>query len=467
MKRPNVLVLTADQLRFDAVGWVGNTEVLTPNLDRLAAKSTSFLHHFVQNPVCMPSRASFLSGQYPGTIGITHMGVPLPELLPLLPHYLAPYGYRTANIGKLHALPHANRDHRIPHPSYGFDHLEISDEPGPYEDAYRAWVRKKSPKSLDAISLGLPPTAAIWQQTMGPFDSIVHAEDRLPLRAVPFPAGDDLTHTAFVGEQTRAFIEQQGAQPWLCVAGFYSPHSPWVVPQRYLDLYDPATLTIPDMTLRSARDPRGRGGEAPSDDEVRSILHGYYAMISEVDAHIGQILDTLEAQGQADSTMIVFTSDHGEWLGRYGRYGKGYPADDAISRVPLLIRQPGQAAARVCDEIVEALDVLPTILDTCAIQVPPALQGTSLLPLMTGQASMRPGCAITEHTGWKTLRTRNHRYLVEADGSEHLYDLSSDPEGLVDIAATPEAATHLGVCRNLLLQRLIARERPLARTWTY
>lgn len=475
MRRPNVLILSTDQQRWDALGAAGNPDILTPNLDRRAAQGTRFTRHFVQNPVCMPSRASFLSGQYPETLGISYMGVPLPEDIPLLPHYLAPYGYRTANIGKLHALPHANRDHREPHPAYGFDYREISDEPGVYEDAYRAWVRAGAPEHLDAISLGLPLAAQVWQRTMGVRDGIVHPAERSPKRAVPFGAPDGLTHTAFVAERTIAFIEQQCAAPWLCIAGFYSPHSPWVVPQRFLDLYDPARLRLPSSR---ARQPFGRDGgrdadaSGGTDDELRSAIHGYYAMVSEVDHHVGRILDRLEERGWLDDTMVIFTSDHGEWLGKYGRYGKGHPADDSISRVPLLIRPPAgrgpvEPAASVVDTIVEAVDVLPTILETAMIPIPPALQGRSLWPLLRGEASAHSGTALTEHHGWKTLRTDGYRYLVEVSGREYLFDLAADPDELEDVAAQPEHATALAEHRRLLLQRLITRERPRARAWTY
>lgn len=475
MRRPNVLILYTDQQRWDALGAAGNPEIQTPNLDRLAAGGTRFSHHVVQSPVCMPSRASFLTGRYPGTLGITHMGVPLPGDARLLPHYLAPYGYRTANIGKLHALPHANRDHRRPHPAYGFDQLEVSDEPGPYEDAYRAWVRARDPAALDAISPGLPPAAATWQQVMGTPDGLRHPDDRRPMRAVPFGADAELTHSAFVGEQTRAFIERQGDDPWLCVAGFYSPHEPWIVPQRYLDRYDPAALTLPDPAVVAARDPGGHYGRSPSPEEQRSILHGYYAMVSEVDDHVGRILDTLAERGLDRPTLVVFTSDHGEWLGRYGRYGKGYPADDDVSRVPLLVRLPGEGAGcgpvtPVVDTVVEAVDVLPTILDLAGIQVPPDLQGLSLRPLIEGRpdpARADRQCAITEHAGWKTLRTDRYRYLVGRDGAEALFDLAADPRGITDIARDPAAADALSACRLTLIRRLIDRERPLDRTWAY
>ncbi len=474
MRRPNILILYTDQQRWDALGAAGNPEILTPNLDRLAASGTRFSHHFVQNPVCMPSRASFLSGQYPETLGISHMGVPLPEETWLLPRYLGAYGYRTANIGKLHALPHANRDHRLQHPRYGFDHLEISDEPGPYEDAYRAWVRAIAPEHLDSISLGLPPSATVWQRTMGVHDGVNHPSERFPKRAVPFPAPDHLTHTAFVSDRTRAFITQQGDQPWLCISGFYSPHSPWIVPQRYLDLYDPARITLPGKAVRQpfGEDATNRDSLdlASSDNELRSAMHGYYAMVTEVDDHVGRILATLETQGVMDDTMIIFTSDHGEWLGKYGRYGKGHPADDAVSRVPLLIRRASadRSQVPVVDVIVEAIDVLPTILEAAAIPVPPTLQGQSLVPLLDGGDDVvRPDSALTEHRGWKSLRTRTHRYGIASSGEEHLFDIEADPHEIRDISSEPASAEVLAAHRRLLLQRLITRERPRARTWTY
>ncbi len=156
-----------DQQRWDAVGVNGNTEIKTPHLNQMAAQGVNFDHFFVQNPVCMPSRVSFLTGQYPSTLRIFRNGVPVPEGTITLPNLLKNYGYTSANIGKLHFLPHANRDHREIHPSYGFDHLEISDEPGCYEDAYRAWIRRQAPDQLDFISVGLPPQTEIYHKALG------------------------------------------------------------------------------------------------------------------------------------------------------------------------------------------------------------------------------------------------------------------------------------------------------------
>ena len=470
MKRPNILLLYTDQQRWDALGSNDNAEIITPNLDALARRGSSFRRHFVQNPVCMPSRVSMLSGRYPSSLGITRMGAPVPEDLMTLPRALKQYGYRTGNIGKLHFLPHANRDHRLPHPAYGFDHLEIADEPGVYEDAYRAWARQKAPEQMDKLSAGIPPMTRVWQRAMGIEDSVQHRGDPEGRHdfdgGIAFAASTGLTHSAFVGEQTAEFIRTSGDQPFFCIAGFYAPHAPWISPQQYLDLYDPRQLSLPDypaeIDKRRPSDPA-----APfSDAQLRRAKQGYYAMISELDDTVGQILDALEACGKADDTIIVFTSDHGEWLGDHLRYGKGYPADDAVSRVPLIIAPPANRQGQRHDSIVEAVDIAPTLLELAGIQIPPYMQGASLAPLMAGQAPAKE-VALTEGAGWKCLRSDRYRYLIHADGKEALWDLAEDPGAYHDVAGSADYARALAECRHMLLARLLEVERPLPRTWTY
>ena len=141
MRRPNVLILYTDQQRWDTIGYggdahyLGNPHIHTPNLNRLAAEGVLFANAYCNNPVCMPSRQSMLSGRYPSTLGCTTNGIEMPEDVWTLPRILQSYGYQTANVGKLHFKNHANRDHREPHPRYGFDTLILSDEPGCYDDA--------------------------------------------------------------------------------------------------------------------------------------------------------------------------------------------------------------------------------------------------------------------------------------------------------------------------------------------
>jgi len=466
MKRPNILLLYTDQQRHDALGVNGNDDIQTPHLDRMAAEGVNFDHYFVQNPVCMPSRLSFLSGQYPSTLGITHMGVPVPEDTPILPHYLRNYGYRSANIGKLHFQPHACRDHREIHPPYGFDHLEISDEPGPYPDAYRAWVERLAPDQLDHISLGLPPAAEVWQQQMGIRDGIRHPSERFPLDALPFRGDSQYTHTAFVADQTMEFIERHRQAPFLCVAGFYSPHSPWVAPQEFIDRYDAQDLTIPSYPPEvEAR----RNGGAFSKEELRRAHVGYYAMVSEVDHHVGRILAHLDALGLRDDTLVVFTSDHGEWLGEHLRYGKGYPGHDCVTRVPLIMRWPGhlEQPGRTESGLVEGVDVLPTLLESAGIPAPGHLQGQSLMPALRANAWNGREHVLTEMHGWKTLRTRDHRYVLNRDGSEQLYYLPDDRQAYYDLNADGAQEALCGQLRHQLLLHQLQSERPQPRVWPY
>ncbi|MCY4062422.1 MAG: sulfatase-like hydrolase/transferase [Chloroflexi bacterium] len=471
MKRPNILIIYTDQQRWNALGANGNGEIRTPNLDALAARGANFSRHFVQNPVCMPSRLSMLSGQYPSTLGITHMGVPVPEDLMTLPRLLKQYGYRTANIGKLHFLPHANRDHSMPHPSYGFDHLEIADEPGVYEDAYRAWVRRQAPDQMDGVSAGLPPNTRVWQRAMGIEDGIVHRgepEGRHDFkRAIPFAADERLTYSAFVSDRTIEFIERSGAEPFLCIASFYSPHAPWIAPQKHLDMYDENGLSLPayppDIDRQRPADPAALF----SDDQLRSAKQGYYAMVSEVDHYVGRILEALEAAGLRDETIVVFTSDHGEWLGDHLRFGKGYPAPDVVSRVPLIIAGPGVKAGGRHDGIVESVDIVPTLLELAAIQSPSFLQGESLAGLLSGGGSRQKASALTEAHGWKSLRTPQFQYLIHDDGRENLWDIQADSGAYHDVAEHEAYRDELAECRRLLLIRLLAMERPRERSWTY
>jgi arylsulfatase A-like enzyme len=464
MPRPNVLLVHTDQQRWDALGANGNDDIHTPNLDRLADEGLTFSRYFVNAPTCMPSRQSYLTGQYPSQLRCYTNGVPLPEDTPTLATMLGDHGYHTANLGKLHFKPHADRDHTERHPTYGFDQLEISDEPGPYEDAYRAWVRRRAPDQLDDVSVGLPPATETWQSVMGE-DDIVHPEERFPKRPVPFEADDDLTHTAFVADRTVEYLREHREDRFCCVSGFYSPHSPWVVPQRFLDMYDPEEIEIPPYPEDVAAErPEGRFTE----EELRGAYHGYYAMVSEVDHHVGRILDTLEELGLREDTLVVFTSDHGELLGEHARYGKGWPGYDSISRVPFVVRWPGEIEdpGRTVEGIAEAVDLVPTLLDAAEVQPPPHLLGESLLSAADGEWAGRDS-ALTERAEGKMLRTDRYRYVAARDGEESLYDLTADPREYDDVSdRRPEVVAEM---RRRLLDRMLdldaGAEQP--RAWAY
>jgi arylsulfatase A-like enzyme len=323
-------------------------------------------------------------------------------------------------------------------------------------------VRRKAPDHLDAVSVGLPPAAETWQDVMGAPRDIDHPDERFPKRPLPFRGRDDVTHTAFVASRTLDFLRRQEG-PFLCVSGFYSPHSPWVVPQRYLDRYEPETFTLPDFPP----DVEARRGEGHfSDEELRAARHGYYAMVTEVDHHVGRILDGLAEAGLKDETIVVFTSDHGERLGEFLQYSKGYPGRDCVSRVPLLVRYPEglDTPGRRVSEIVEAVDLVPTLLAGAGLPLPGHLQGTPLL--FTPDAETRSS-ALMEGNGWKTLRTERYRYVIHEDGSERLYDLQAQHGEYHDVAAEGAYSDALTRLRKRLLRRTLQAEEPLPRTWPY
>ena len=447
MKKPNILYLHTDQQRWDTIFANGNSVIHTPNLDRLAVRGVNFDHCFAQSPVCMPSRISSMTGQYCSSLKISQMAITVPPETTTIQKILKRNGYYTALIGKLHYLPHSNRDHRELHPDYYFDHMELSDEPGCYEDAYRAWVRSKDPDELPFISPGLPPAAKNWKDAISYSDGIIHPE-RATSEVSGFKSKSSLTHSAFVGEQTIEFLKTNTSKPFFCFSSFYSPHEPWIVPDEYLSLYDDATFDVP----------------------LKAAMKGYYAAISEVDDWIGKILDCLDESGMADNTIIVFTSDHGEFLGEHLKYGKGYFAPDVISRVPLIISAPyglNCLSGMTYSGIVECVDILPTLLDLCGIQSPPQVRG-HVLPVRIASSEYKgDGTGLTEYLGWKSLRTGKFRYVTDKAGNELLFDLEKDPGAYFDVSDKPEYFEHLNYCRKRLLVKMINIETTLNHEWAY
>ena len=470
--RPNILMIHTDQQRFDTIRANGNTVIKTPNLDRLARMGTNFSACICQNPVCMPSRISMMTGQYCSQLGLSTMACPVPPETPTIQKLLKRYGYETAMFGKLHYLPHACRDHRIPHPAYDFDRMLISDEPGCYEDDYRAWVRSKKPEALlnhpDTISLRLPPAAIAYQKIMGIRDGIDHPEYPFEAKAGYFADDDNLTHSAFVGEKTVEFLEEEHPKPFFCFSGFYSPHCPLVAPKKYFDLYRPEDMPLPHYPPEYLDKSRNLPGY--TEQELRESTRAYYAMISEVDHYVGEILAVLERRDLMKNTIIVFTSDHGEFLGEYLRFSKGYPAPDAVSRVPLIFYVPGAlkgCRGKQVSDVVESVDIVPTLLRLLNIPIYPELHG-DVLPVAEGLPLTGDGLGLTEEgRHFKTLRSQHYRYTVSAEGEEAFYDLRKDPFEYENRIGDPEYEEEIAEHRKALLMRSIRNEYAVPREFVY
>ncbi len=449
MKRPNVLILMTDQQRWDTLAAAGFDWMHTPNLDRLAGRGALMTHAFCHAPVCMPSRQSFLTGRYPRNVGCTCNGVEMPEDIPCLQHMLKPYGYVTGNLGKLHFRNHANRDHRAMHPLYGFDELVLSDEPGCYDDAYIAWVAARDPSAVDACRCSTPPA---W--TGEPLE----LQPRNTHEPYAFQGPEHLTHSAFVADETIRFVETHRHRPWLAIAGFYAPHAPVNPPQRWLDFYADVDIPRPQMT-EADRDRLGL-----SDERWLEVRRAYAALVSHVDQQIGRILDRLDELGLTDDTLVIFTSDHGEHLGDHGQVQKGPPGLESCARVPLIVAGPGHMQPARHDELIELVDVLPTILDACGVQTPPEVQGRSFWPLVSGAGDYAPRssayCEFRREGGLatRTIRTGRFRYAAAQDGRQWLFDLQRDPGELVNLADDPASRETRNELRDELLTRTFDTE---------
>ena len=449
MERPNVLFLHTDQQRADTIGAAGNAHILTPNLDALAGSGTLFENAFSNNPVCMPSRQSMFSGQYPSVMGTGCNGIEMPGDVLTIHKVLGRCGYRTASLGKLHFLNHSNRDHRMAHPDYGFDEIIVSDEPGCYDDAYIKWVAQRDPSQVENCRCSTPPA---WRGRR------VEKHPRNTHEPYLFEGPEHLTHTAFVADITRDFIRRQGNDPFFCFAGFYLPHCPLNPPKRFVDMYDPATLPLPAMN-------EGEDRYGLSDEEWRKVKQYYYACVTHVDEEVGNILKTLDEQGLREKTLIIFTSDHGEYLGDHGLIQKGPPGHECIMHVPLIVAWPGGVKASKREELVELIDLAPTILDCCGVQTPPEFQGRSLRGLPAGTDYTPRRSAYLEYRmpgveSWRGVRTHEFRYLISAGGEELLFDLDKDPHELTNVAADANRREALHLMRRELIRRMFDAENP-------
>ena len=434
-RRPNVLLIYTDQQRTDTLSCYGQEAISTPNIDALAKDGALFSKYFVQNPVCAPSRASFLTGRYCSDLHIGTNGIVVPDEACPVQQILSPYGYRTAQLGKLHFEPHARRNHQNPPKTYGFDTFILSDEPGCYDDAYTKWVEFHAPDQVEKVRTMIPPAAVMWGRKGY---SEVPRNTHEPYC---FEGEAEYTHTAFVTSQTVEYLEKQTADtPFFAIAGYYAPHPPLNPPKKYVDMVDRSKLRLPLLGKEEKMEPYLAD---VTDEQWKDIQAHYLAMVIQVDEGVGQLVQTLKDKNLYDDTLIIFTSDHGEFLGDHGRIQKGMPGHDCITNVPCILSYPNGIKGNVrFDTLVEAVDIVPTILDYCGIQIPEFVRGKTLSPLLKGVTTEHRGSALTEffdsYQGRQTtVRTAEYKYYMHENGNELLYDLGKDPNELSNVANEP------------------------------
>jgi len=416
--RPNILLLFADQFRFDAISCVGNTEVRTPHLDNLARSGVRFTNAFTPTPVCVAARMSLITGQRASRTGVP-ANTRLPgyyDELPTIMTLLGAAGYRTHGVGKMHFSGR----------HYGFHALESMEEcPGVrVDDDYLMYLRTKGirtryPHGQRDLLYFQPQTSAI---------PVEHSPNN------------------WVADRSIEFLKEhrrhRGTQPFFLWSSWISPHPPFAPCEPYASMYDPAEMSLPFFTDRPISTLPARGNRARLDgahldpDRMRRIKALYYGLVSHVDDSVGRILQALDELGQSDNTVVIFASDHGEMLGNHGLSQKNVPYEHSI-RIPFIMRWPGRThAGTESSDLVSLLDVMPTLIHGLGLGYPtngPTPAGESLIAKEGGgPGTDRDAIFIDYGEGparWIAMRSKRHLYaLWSAGGYEELYDIHADPE---------------------------------------
>jgi len=444
--RPNVLFLICDDLNCD-LGCYGHGLVQSPNIDQLASRGVRFENAYCQYPLCGPSRAAFMTGMYPDQTLIHQNAIRIRERLPdvlTMTQLFQQHGYTAARIGKIF---HYNVPADI-----GTDGHDDAD----------SWNQTFNPRGRDKDD-----EEDIFSLVPGQFGgtlSWLAAE------------GTDLEQTDGIGateaiKQLEAFAADKS--PFFLAVGFYRPHTPYVAPKRYFEMYPPERIQVPQVpegyleTLPdAARASVTRKKEQVNlaDDLARQAIQAYYAATTFADAQVGRVLQALERLDLDKNTIVLFTSDHGYHMGEHGHYQKTTLFENA-THVPLIIAVPGlKTAGQSTKAPAEMIDFYPTLADLCGLPAPKHLAGVSLKPALQDVAATPRTSALTQYASGYSLRTPRYRYTEwgeEGSGGAELYDRQTDPAEMVNLAGRAEHAATIRELSQLLHERIAqANQRP-------
>lgn len=438
-KRPNVLFLMSDDLN-NMLGCYGDPLAKTPNIDRLAARGVRFDRAYCAFPLCGPSRNSLLTGLYPNSTGILANAQIFRQTIPShvsMPQAFRQAGYFATRIGKLY---HYN----VPKSIGTNGH----DDPG-------SWELELNPAGVDRLE----EEPKIFSLRPGNFGGT--------LSWYASPKGDRHHTDGLMADDAAWVLERcarQKDRPFFLAVGFFRPHTPYVSPQNYFDLYQEKEMPVVQGVKEDQADipPAGLASykkeqDKLTDDLRRQCRQAYYASISFMDAQVGRVVDALDRLGLADNTIIVFTSDHGYHMGEHGLWQKQSLFEES-ARVPLLIVAPGAAkAGGVAKAPVGLIDVFPTLAELCNVKPSENIQGQSLAPMLKDPSVEGRGWAISQVVrggGFRrfgaspavgdkgkrffgySLRTPRWRYTEWDEGrnGRELYDHESDPHEITNLA---------------------------------
>jgi arylsulfatase A-like enzyme len=409
--RLNVLWLMADQLRADTFGFAGHPSIKTPNIDRLAARGAVFENSFCAAPVCAPSRATFLTGKYLFGHGVLENPAPMRGDCRTLGDYLREAGYRAANIGKTHA---GRR---------GKDIWEYTDH---FEDAFGATM----PSQVAFEPENYPELTFVANEVCSNPNRVLYGT---------YPGGEKTTKSYQLARKAIKWLYwHDDPRPFFLRVSFDDPHPPIVPPEPFASMYAPEDVPE-DLLDRWKESAAAKPATVQdwrefthinriSEEDHRIHAARYMGLVSHLDAQIGRLVDYLDELGIADSTMIILNSDHGDMIGEHGLCHKGPYCYEGTIRIPTIFCVPG-GRARTCDDLVEGVDFLPTVLDLLGIQRPESLPGRSLAGAIRDGASLDRQYAFIQWEDY-VFCIRSKRWKLtwyEADATGELYDLDADP----------------------------------------
>lgn len=469
-KKLNVLFIMTDQLRADYLSIAGHPVVETPAIDRIGNEGTFFRNAYVQSAVCGPSRACFYTGRYVHTHNSRWNDVPLPIAEKTFGHYFEEAGYRAAVIGKTHMF--------ADHPKF------------PFVKDMCTSVDKNNMSRVDSVGFeyvtGAVGTVAVppyeyykylnskgypgWGKDLirhcyDPQENKYNLDDPVYRHKIRLPCNvkKEEHETSYLTDRAIKFMEENN-EPWALHLSFFSPHPTNIAPYPYNEMYDAALF---EEALQSEdelqhplfdyfRHERSDAFGNPDDPEFISHYRAVYAgMVRLIDDNLNRLFEFMDDEGIMDNTMIIFTSDHGEMMGDHYFFEKEMCYKQSY-HIPMLVRCPGITGGVVSDMFVESVDVLPSCLDAAGLEIPPAIQGKSLLPLMRREVpndwrhetyaewtfeyykSSRDMNIPREKCRAIMLRDKKYNYCHFNGLPDLLFDLEKDPDELHNVAQGPD-----------------------------
>jgi len=476
-RRPNILLITTDEQHCKTLGIYGNHVINTPNLDALGRSGVVFDRAYCANPLCSPSRSSILTGQYPSNHGCWTVGVKLPQTAPSVARILADNGYNTAALGKMHFQPGDPSSGKTSEEAgnYGRNEHDFDTWGGPYYGFQKAQL--SIGHTINTLAHGLH--YGKWLEKHG-VDIKKYWNDAQPGVRKETKWEDTLWelpleyhNSVWTADITIDYLREQASSdaPFFAWTSFQDPHDPYRVPNPYHDRYKPEDV-LPLVKRKGEindKPPHYKqffNGTDPSwlfdmEGDFRSVPGGYefasaakdfpeyrhkiwnacvYGMVNLIDDQIGRILETLEDLEMADDTIVVFTSDHGDYMGNHHFWFKGLHYEDVI-RIPLLVRWPEMSnTSERMSSLVSLIDLAPTFMEAAGIGIPAEMDGKSMMPLLKAEVDrIREFCVVENRCTRTTLYAQT---IVEEDckatfyeGEEYgeLFDLKNDPDEFTNL----------------------------------